>query len=186
MMLSHYFDIRPEKPGICYELYGRALMAVHLTIAEGETLAVDWPQWEDSPGRFGFVMRLFGIPEALFKVLFKMGPLVSHRLVQCSGLLAVPADATPRWAYQRERAACRRAPSRWAREQRRMLARGVTPPAAPHPQARKETHWLPMQSHSNQQSFAFAIRRVPASEAQNGTLNTYGLGIPVPHIEVTS
>lgn len=56
--LTHYVDIRPAKPAILYELYGRVMMATHLAIAGGYDLAVDWPQWQEGEGRFGFVMRV--------------------------------------------------------------------------------------------------------------------------------
>ncbi len=180
MMLTHYIDIRAERPGILYDIFGRVLMATHLCNAEGAGLALDWPQWQDEKGRFGFVMRVLGKPEGLFKLLWKIVPLAEHKLIYCTDLKAIPEGAQSKWMFVRERASGRSTPSYRRRQERRAAERGELPPKKTP--EHKASHWLPMQSFTSEQDFCFAIRRVPASA--DSTPNSYGLGIAIPSFEV--
>lgn len=180
-MLTHYYDIRAARPEILYDLYGRVLTAIHLSIAEGAELAVDWPQWQDIEGRFGFVMRVLGKPEGLFKVMLKLAGLIEHKLIVCSDLKQIPEDAPCKWMFVRERTSSRSTPSYRRRQEQRAAARGEQPPAKTP--ERKSTHWLPMQSRSSQQEFGMAIRRIPATEV-GAASNAYGLGVAIPCFEV--
>lgn len=182
-MLTHFIDIRAAKPGILYDLYGRVMMAVHSSITEGAVLAIDWPQWQDQEGRFGFVMRVLGTPEGLFKALMKLTKLIEHQLLSCSELKTVPEDAKPQWMFVRERASSRFTPAYRRRLERRAAERGQ-PKQVPVGE-RKASHYLPMQSRSSQQAFALGILRVPVNEGACPAPTSYGLGIAIPSFEVS-
>ena len=62
---SHYLDILLREPTIGHQLHARLLLAAHARIANGDDIAVSWPDWRATPGEFGLMFRVFGVPSAL-------------------------------------------------------------------------------------------------------------------------
>ena len=62
---SHYLDILLREPTIGHQLHARLLSAAHARIANGDDIAVSWPDWRQTPGEFGLMFRVFGEPSSL-------------------------------------------------------------------------------------------------------------------------
>lgn len=175
---SHYLDILLREPTIGHDLHARLLAAAHFRIANGDTLAVSWPDWRNTPGEFGLLFRVFGTEKALDSYKEAIGQLISAQLVRLFGISPVP-DATGKVCFERERNTEKKfSPSRALRRQTRALARGEEVPLQKQTNAPRPNHYLWMQSKTTQKNFALSIVRKPSGSAEGG--RNYGLGFELP------
>lgn len=175
-MLTHYIDIQIAKPSIAYELHGRVVMAVHMSIVRGQPIALDWPQWRDTYGGFGHVVRLLGTPAALDCALTLLNRYQQADLIGFSAIEPVPAHAVTQWGYVRARRAEKNSASYRRRQLRRHPDWKEDEKMVPQ---RKINHLLPLQSLSTQRLFKLKMCRVPASQV-SGELNHYGMAVAIP------
>ncbi|MBP3062041.1 CRISPR-associated protein (Cas_Csy4) [Ectopseudomonas chengduensis] len=178
-MLSHYIDLSHVGGPVRYELFGRVLKAAHLSVGEGQPIAVDWPMWCEENGGFGPIMRLLGSQAAISHCLNLLDPLIEAGLLFMRGQVSeVPSLAKCLHGYRRSRKPDRGSPSHLRRLERRALARGeVYQPASVWIHS---THSLPMQSKSTHQRFHIYIERVPAIAVTGELPGSYGFGISLP------
>lgn len=182
--LTHYVDLAPGAGRLLYEIYGRTLQVVHLTIKAGYPVVLDWPMWKDDLGGFGSVIRLLGQQDAVDRCLSYLTPLITAGLMtKLSETGTVPADAVYLYGYRRSRKADKGSPSHQRRLERRAMARGE-----PHDDTGaawvQASHAVPMQSRTNGQSFHLYIKRVPAAKLADSSPCSYGLGVLVPCFDV--
>lgn len=175
---SHYLDILLREPTIGHELHARLLVAAHFRIANGDELAVSWPDFRNTPGEFGLLFRVFGSAQALGSYIEAIAPLTAGQLVRLFPVSPVP-DVTGKVCFERERTLEKQfSPSRAARRQRRALARGEAAPPVTQTSAARPKHFLWMQSKTTEQTFALSIVRKPSGSADGG--RNYGLGFELP------
>lgn len=180
-MLTHYVDLVPRTGPVLYSLYGRVLMAAHLTARDGQGIAIDWPMWKDMPGCFGHVIRLLGTQGAIDQCLDYLAPLIAAGLVAGQGdPKAVPDGAVYLHGYRRNRKPDKGSPSHLRRLERRAESRASTYDSS-GAQWVQAKHKLPMQSSSTGQNFHLFIERVPADKLTGASVGSYGLGVLVPH-----
>lgn len=180
-MLTHYADLVPSTGPVLYSLYGRVLLAAHLTTMDGQDIAIDWPAWKDMPGCFGHVIRLFGSQGAIDHCLAYLAPLTAAGLVVAQGdVKPVPEGAVYLHGYRRNRKPDKGSPSHLRRLERRAVSRGETYDSSGSSWVQAK-HKLPMQSSSTGQTFHLFIERVPADKLTEGSAGSYGLGVLVPH-----
>jgi CRISPR-associated endoribonuclease Cas6/Csy4 subtype I-F len=179
-MTTHYLDFTPKGAGVVYELYGRIVSCVHLNNSKDCNLAVNWPHWSSSTGQFGSILRVFGKPEELLRLVKQLAGLIDSKLIDCGELASVPADApVSDWMFVRDRQASHSSPSYARRIARRAAAREeAIPTCSLGAKALTVTHWLPMQSVSTQQSYRMDIMRVPA--VSDSKPSVFGLSVALP------
>lgn len=175
-MFTHYIDIQIQQPSIACELHGRVVMAVHMSIVDDFPLAVDWPLWKEERRGFGPIVRLFGRPRSLDRVLSFLDRYREANLIGYHAIREVPPSAEFRWGYVRSRRAEKVSPS----YRRRQLRRNPQWKEDEHQvNQRVINHELPLQSFSGNSLFGLKISRVSAEEL-SGELNNYGMAVAVP------
>ncbi len=175
---SHYLDILLREPTIGHQLHARLLSAAHARIANGDDLAVSWPDWRQTPGEFGLMFRVFGQPSALTNYTQAVDVLVERGLIRLFPVAAVP-ETRASVCFARDRGVDKSAPSRLARLRARAAARGESiPEFQQEGKARRPRHFLWMQSTTTGQNFALSIVRQPTGKTDDAS--SYGLGVLVP------
>ncbi len=175
---SHYLDILLREPTIGHQLHARLLSAAHARIANGDDIAVSWPDWRTTPGEFGLMFRVFGLPSALTNYTTAVGALVERGLIRLFPVATVP-ETSASVCFARDRGVDKASPSRLTRLRARAAARGETvPPEMLEVKAARPRHFLWMQSTTTGQNFSLSIVRQPSSKADGG--RNYGLGLQVP------
>lgn len=178
-MFSHYLDVMLKLPEAAHGIHARLMTAAHLCCGiEKRTMAVAWPDWQGTPGEFGFLFRIFGSEADISAFQEKIALMVEKNLIRCFPVQPVPETSETVY-FVRDRRIDARAPSRLARLIKRAQARGeeFTPkgPAAYIP----APHFLHLNSVSGKRAFKMYIRRKKEGASDKG--RAYGLGYPVPH-----
>lgn len=174
--LASYVDTYIMSSNIDRDLFGRMLTAVHLEICGGNELAVSFPDWNDKPGKFGIVFRVFGTEAGLQAYLERIRLLEQHNLVRNMTIEPTP-ETENRVVFLRDRSLDKYSPAQIRRMESRALARGETFTPQSAPAGLK--HSIPMLSISGKAPFSLFIRK--ANDArQTTTGNRYGLGLAVP------